>query len=95
MVSVALVHVTRAAICGSDLWPYNQMEHNDSGRRMGHEFIGVVGAVGAEVQTNQGRRHGRLVVRRHLCVIILLGRHADRIALARDFGATDIVSERG
>jgi len=27
--------------------------------------------------------------------IILLGRHADRIALARDFGATEIVSERG
>ncbi len=27
--------------------------------------------------------------------IILLGRHPDRIALARDFGATDIVSERG
>jgi threonine dehydrogenase-like Zn-dependent dehydrogenase len=27
--------------------------------------------------------------------IIILGRHADRIALARDFGATNIVSERG
>jgi threonine dehydrogenase-like Zn-dependent dehydrogenase len=27
--------------------------------------------------------------------IILLGRHPDRIALGRDFGATDIVSERG
>jgi threonine dehydrogenase-like Zn-dependent dehydrogenase len=27
--------------------------------------------------------------------IILLGRHADRIALAREFGASDIVSERG
>src|SRR5512142_1171370 len=27
--------------------------------------------------------------------IIMLGRHADRIALARKFGATDIVSERG
>src|SRR6185503_17560673 len=27
--------------------------------------------------------------------VILLGRHADRIALARDFGATEIVSERG
>jgi threonine dehydrogenase-like Zn-dependent dehydrogenase len=27
--------------------------------------------------------------------IILLGRHPDRIALARDFGATDIVTERG
>jgi len=27
--------------------------------------------------------------------IIVLGRHPDRIALARDFGATDVVSERG
>jgi threonine dehydrogenase-like Zn-dependent dehydrogenase len=27
--------------------------------------------------------------------IILLGRHPDRIALAREFGATDIVTERG
>jgi len=27
--------------------------------------------------------------------IVILGRHADRIALARDFGATDVVSERG
>jgi threonine dehydrogenase-like Zn-dependent dehydrogenase len=27
--------------------------------------------------------------------VILLGRHADRIALAREFGATDVVSERG
>jgi threonine dehydrogenase-like Zn-dependent dehydrogenase len=27
--------------------------------------------------------------------IIMLGRHADRIALAREFGATDVVTERG
>jgi hypothetical protein len=27
--------------------------------------------------------------------VILLGRHPDRIALAREFGATDVVSERG
>src|SRR5207245_3816290 len=27
--------------------------------------------------------------------IIILGRHADRIALAKEFGATDVVSERG
>jgi threonine dehydrogenase-like Zn-dependent dehydrogenase len=27
--------------------------------------------------------------------IIMLGRHADRIALAREFGATEIVSDRG
>jgi threonine dehydrogenase-like Zn-dependent dehydrogenase len=47
----ALVRVTRAAICGSDLWPYKSMQRDDAGRRMGHEFIGVVEAVGAEVQT--------------------------------------------
>src|SRR5256885_17211483 len=47
----ALVRVTRSAICGSDLWPYNQMDHTDTGRRMGHEFIGLVEDVGAEVST--------------------------------------------
>ena len=47
----AVVRVTRSAICGSDLWPYNQMEHTDTGRRMGHEFIGVVEDAGAEVRT--------------------------------------------
>jgi hypothetical protein len=194
----ALVRVTRAAICGSDLWPYNQMEHSDTGRRMGHEFIGEVEAVGDDVRTinvgalvvspflwsdgtcvfcrqglhssclhggrygsddvdgGQGeavrvpQADGTLVVLpvgrddalmpsllalsdvmgtgHHAAVvakvargstvavvgdgavglcgviaakrlgaerIILLGRHADRIALAQDFGATDIVSERG
>ena len=47
----ALVAVNRAAICGSDLWPYRTMEHSDAGRRMGHEAIGVVEAVGADVST--------------------------------------------
>ena len=36
----AVVTVTRACICGSDLWPYQEMEHSDSGRVMGHEAIG-------------------------------------------------------
>ena len=49
--SDALVVVTRAAICGSDLWPYKSMESTETGRRMGHEFIGVVEAVGADVRT--------------------------------------------
>src|SRR5215203_5697444 len=47
----ALVKVTRAAICGSDLWPYNAMEHDETGRGMGHEAIGVVEAIGADVRT--------------------------------------------
>ena len=47
----ALVTVTRACICGSDLWPYQAMEASDTGRRMGHEAIGVIEAVGADVHT--------------------------------------------
>src|SRR6266511_3047344 len=47
----ALVTVTRAAICGSDLWPYKSMEHDETGRRMGHEFVGIVEAVGPDVRT--------------------------------------------
>src|SRR2546422_1215373 len=47
----ALVAVSRACICGSDLWPYNLMEPVEAGRRMGHEAIGVVEAVGSGVRT--------------------------------------------
>ncbi len=47
----ALVRITRACICGSDLWPYQQMPASDVGRRMGHEFIGVVEDTGREVRT--------------------------------------------
>jgi len=47
----ALLTVTRGCICGSDLWPYKSMEPSEKGRRMGHEFIGVIEDVGAEVRT--------------------------------------------
>lgn len=46
----ALVRITRACICGSDLWPYKDMEPAEKGRRMGHEAIGIVEAIGAEVR---------------------------------------------
>jgi threonine dehydrogenase-like Zn-dependent dehydrogenase len=194
----ALVVVTRACICGSDLWPYNALPAGEPGRRMGHEFIGLVEAVGADVRSvkkgdlvvapfawsdgtcefcrqglqtsclhggwwggteldgGQGEavrvpqadgtlvvlpvgpdhalmaslltlsdvmgtgHHAALAARvgpgktvavvgdgavglcgviaaRRLGAerIIMLGRHADRIAVARAFGATDVVSERG
>src|SRR5206468_3569198 len=195
----ALVRITRACICGSDLWPYKDLAPAAIGRRMGHEAIGVVEAVGADVRNvkkgdfvvmpfaysdgtcdfcheglqtscvhkgffgNGGEADGAqaeairvpladgtlypLPVRQdhalipslltlsdvmgtghHAAVaakvsrgkkaavvgdgavglcgviaakrlgaeqIIILGRHADRIALAKDFGATDVVSERG
>jgi threonine dehydrogenase-like Zn-dependent dehydrogenase len=47
----ALVRVTRACICGSDLWPYNSMAPTATGNRMGHEFIGVVESIGTDVRT--------------------------------------------
>src|SRR5437879_7566473 len=47
----AVVRVTRACICGSDLWPYKTLEHSDTGRVMRHEAIGIVEAVGADVRT--------------------------------------------
>ena len=193
----ALVRVTRACICGSDLWPYKDMPAGEGPRRMGHEAIGRVEAVGRDIrnvkvgdfvimpfaysdgtcmfchehlQTScldggffgmqvpgaqaqavrvpqadgtlytvpggeddallpglltlsdvmgtglhaaraaRVREGGKVAVIGDGAVgvcgviaakrlgaeqIILLGRHVDRIALARDFGATDIVSERG
>ncbi len=47
----AVVRVTHAAICGSDLWPYKSMEKSEAGRQMGHEAVGIVEAVGSEVRT--------------------------------------------
>jgi threonine dehydrogenase-like Zn-dependent dehydrogenase len=194
----ALVRVSCACICGSDLWPYKAMEPTESGVVMGHEAVGVVESVGPDVravkrgdlvvmpfawsdgscefcreglQTScvhggffgnaevagaqaeavrvpladgtlyalpagkddtllpslltlsdvMGTGHHAAVAARvgpgktvavvgdgavGLCgviaarrlgaeQIIILGRHADRIALAREFGATDVVSERG
>jgi threonine dehydrogenase-like Zn-dependent dehydrogenase len=46
----AVVRVSRAAICGSDLWPYATLERTETGRRMGHEAIGIVEEVGANVR---------------------------------------------
>ena len=194
----AVIRVTRACVCGSDLWPYQKMEHSETGRVMGHEAIGMVEDVGADVRTIKrgdfvimpfafsdgtcvfchdglqtscihggffgttdvagaqaeavripladgtlfplgmcadaalmaslltlsdvmGTGHHAAIIAKvtagksvavvgdgavGLCgviaakrlgaeQIIILGRHADRIALARDFGATGVVSERG
>ena len=41
----ALVRVTHACICGSDLWPYRgELEIYGRPGRTGHEFMGVVEA---------------------------------------------------
>jgi threonine dehydrogenase-like Zn-dependent dehydrogenase len=54
----AVIRITRACICGSDLWPYNGGP-NVEGQRMGHEAIGVVEDVGGDVRTI---RRGQVVI---------------------------------
>jgi threonine dehydrogenase-like Zn-dependent dehydrogenase len=55
----AVIRVVRACICGSDLWPYTSKEPSETGQTMGHEAIGVVEDLGAEVRT---LKRGDLVV---------------------------------
>jgi len=55
----AILRVTSACICGSDLWPYISMEPSETGQSMGHEAIGIVEDVGAEVRNLE---RGDLVV---------------------------------
>ncbi len=46
----AVIRVTAACICGSDLWPYRGIEPVDHPTPMGHEYIGVVEEIGDEVR---------------------------------------------
>lgn len=47
----AVIRVTYACVCGSDLHPYHSLEHTPAGRRMGHEAIGIVEEIGEDVRT--------------------------------------------
>ena len=46
----AIVRVTTACICGSDLWPYRGENDVTAGDTIGHECLGVVEEVGADVR---------------------------------------------
>jgi threonine dehydrogenase-like Zn-dependent dehydrogenase len=46
----AVIRLTATCICGSDLWPYRGIEPADH-LLMGHEYVGVVEEVGADVKT--------------------------------------------
>ncbi|WP_349429079.1 zinc-binding dehydrogenase [Microbacterium sp. LWS13-1.2] len=96
----AIIRLAASCICGSDLWPYRGDDDVDH-TPMGHEYVGAVTEIGDEVKT---LRVGDFVVgllgilaARQLGAerIIAMSRHADRQAIAREFGATDIVEERG
>jgi threonine dehydrogenase-like Zn-dependent dehydrogenase len=46
----AIIRLTATCICGSDLWPYRGIEPVDH-TLMGHEYVGVVEEIGADVKT--------------------------------------------
>jgi len=57
----AIIRVSAACVCGSDLWPYRGIGVGDDAwpMPMGHEYVGIVEEVGGEVAT---MRPGQFVV---------------------------------
>ena len=47
----AIVRVTAACVCGSDLWAYRGVRELKEPTRYGHEFVGVVEEAGDDVNT--------------------------------------------
>jgi threonine dehydrogenase-like Zn-dependent dehydrogenase len=55
----AVIRVSAACVCGSDLWPYRGIEKVAGPSPMGHEYVGIVEEVGNAVTTI---RPGQFVV---------------------------------
>src|ERR671920_125548 len=86
----AIIRVSAACVCGSDLWPYRGIGVEDSmwPMPMGHEYAGVVvgGGAGGRLAGLAAKQLGaeRISARR---------RPESRQKLAREFGATDVVEQ--
>jgi threonine dehydrogenase-like Zn-dependent dehydrogenase len=48
--SDAVIRVTAACICGSDLWPYRGTDAVTEPTPMGHEYVGIVESIGDDVR---------------------------------------------
>src|SRR5918997_1631563 len=46
----AIIRISAACVCGSDLWPYRGIEPIDGATPMGHEYVGIVEEVSSEVR---------------------------------------------
>jgi len=46
----AIIRLSAACVCGSDLWPYRGIEKITEPRAMGHEYVGIVEEVGSDVR---------------------------------------------
>lgn len=47
----AIIRLSAACICGSDLWPWRGLDDVSSPTPMGHEYVGVIEEVGKDVST--------------------------------------------
>jgi threonine dehydrogenase-like Zn-dependent dehydrogenase len=47
----AIIRVSAACVCGSDLWPYRGIQPITEPTPMGHEYVGIVEEVGSAVTT--------------------------------------------
>src|SRR5258706_3626473 len=56
----AIIRLAASSICGSDLWPYRGLNDSAGPQAMGHEYCGVVEAVGSAVKSVKS---GQFVVR--------------------------------
>ena len=46
----AIIRISAACVCGSDLWPYRGLEPVTQPKPMGHEYCGIVEELGSEVK---------------------------------------------
>jgi threonine dehydrogenase-like Zn-dependent dehydrogenase len=46
----AIIRVTAACVCGSDLWPYRGVREVTAPQAIGHELVGIVEEVGSDVR---------------------------------------------
>src|SRR5919197_1387480 len=46
----AILRISAACVCGSDLWPYRGIAPTTQPTPMGHEYVGIVEEVGSEVK---------------------------------------------
>ena len=47
----AVIRISAACVCGSDLWPYRGVNTIDRPTPMGHEYCGIVEEIGSAVRT--------------------------------------------
>lgn len=55
----AIIRTVATCVCGSDLWPYRGIDRLARPRAYGHEYVGIVEEIGAQVST---LRRGEFVV---------------------------------